>query len=218
MAAPHVAGAAALLVSEGITSPGAVRDALAAGARPADDKALYGAGILDAGASLASAVRTRLLVRLAALVLLFGFVARRIRSRGGVVAKSPLALGAALVGAVGLVPFAPWVGLGGRGLWAELLARPVGEWDLALGAGIHRWLPLAGALPALAFAALFFGVSRLRPAIGGFAVGAAALATQLALSGDAAFAFGSLAMRVYMAASVVACAWIARIALDAKRT
>jgi serine protease len=217
MASPHVAGAAALLESEGITSPAAVKAALTSSARPKDDANLYGAGILDAGAAVAGELQRRLMLRAAALVLLFGFVARRIRARGGSVAKTPLALLAALVGAVGLVPVAPWLGLGARGEWSELLARPVGEWDLVLGAGLHRWLPLAGALPAIAFAAVFFGVSRLRPAIGGFALGAAALATQLALSGDAAFALGSLAMRAYLIASVAVGAWIARIALDAKR-
>ncbi len=50
MASPHVAGAAALLIAEGVTDPGAVRAALAAGARPKDDASLYGAGILDVGA------------------------------------------------------------------------------------------------------------------------------------------------------------------------
>jgi hypothetical protein len=54
----------------------------------------------------------------------------------------------------------------------------------------------------------------MRPVIGGFALGAGALAAQLAWSGDAAFALGSLAMRVYLVASVVVCAWIARVALD----
>jgi hypothetical protein len=69
----------------------------------------------------------------------------------------------------------------------------------------------------LAFAALFFGFARLRPAVGAFALGAAALATQLAFSGDAAFALGSLAMKMYLLLTVVVCTWIARIALDTKR-
>jgi serine protease len=101
--------------------------------------------------------------------------------------------------------------------WVELAARPFGEWDLAMSAGVHRWLPLAGALPVLAAAAVFFGVRRLRPAIGGFALGSAALATQMAVSGDVAFVFGSWAMRLYALASVIACLWVARIALDGKR-
>ncbi len=135
-----------------------------------------------------------------------------------------MALLGALFGAVGLAPFAPYLGLMGRagamtGMreGIELLARPFGEWDLALGAGLHRWLPLAGALPVVAVAAVFFGVKRLRPAIGGFALGTAALATQMALSADAAFVLGPWGMRAYALASVFVCLWIARVALDGRK-
>ncbi len=221
MAAPHVAGAVALVMSEGVTAPDAVRAAFADAATPKDDASLYGAGILSAGQSVANVFARHLMLRLGALALLFLVVARRIRKRNGQVARSPLALFAALFGAVGLVPFAPYVGLlaraGAARQWVELLARPFGEWDLLLSAGAHRWLPLAGALPVLLAAATLFGVKRLRPGIGGFALGTAALAAQMALSGDAAFALGGFAMRLYAAASVLVCVWVARIALDAKR-
>ena len=221
MASPHVAGAAALLVSEGVTAPEAVRAALAAGATPKDDASLYGAGILSAGGSVARVFAQRLAFRLAALAALFFVVVRRIRRRGGALTATPSMGLAALFGAVGLVPVAPYLGLLGRagGLrpWVELLARPFGEWDIAVGAGLHRWLPLVGALPVVAAAAVFFGVKRLRPAIGGFAIGSAALATQLAVSGDAAFVLGGWAMRLYALVGVGVCLWIARIALDGKR-
>jgi serine protease len=221
MASPHVAGAAALLIAEGVTDPGAVRAALAAGATPKDDASLYGAGILNAGRSVAGVFSRHLFWRLAALALLFVVVSRRIRARKGELSFSPLAALGALFGAVGLVPVLPYLGLMGRAgamrVWVENLARPFGEWDLALGVGLHRWLPLAGALPVIAAAAVFFGVKRLRPAVGGFALGTAALATQMSFSGDAAFAFGTWAMRLYLLGSVVVCVWIARIALDGKR-
>jgi serine protease len=221
MAAPHVAGAAALLLSTGVTDPDAVRAALAAGATPKDDASLYGAGILSAGDSVAHAYARRLGLRLVALIAILFLVSRRIRSRGGEPVRTALMGLAALVGAVGLVPVAPYLGLlaraGALRPWVELLARPLGEWDMAFGVGLHRWLPLAGALPVVAAAALFFGIKRLRPAIGGLAMGTAALATQMAISGDAAFAFGSWAMRLYAVASVGVCLWVARIALDGKR-
>jgi hypothetical protein len=146
---------------------------------------------------------------------------RRIRRRGGRPSFSPLAVGSAMFASVGLFPVAPMLGLLARAgrfrAEAELLARPFGEWDLALGPAVHRWLPLAGALPAFALLALFFGVRRLRPLVGGFGLGAAALAMQLAFSGDVAFALGPWAMRAYLVASAVVCAWIARVALDEKR-
>jgi serine protease len=221
MAAPHVAGAVALLEASGVTNADAVRAVLAETAQPKDDKSLYGAGILDAGHAVAQSFLHRAGFRLVALVLLALWIWRRIRRRGGFVAFSPLGVGAALVGAVGLFPIAPMLGLAGRAgalrEYVELLARPLGEWDLALGAGFHRWLLLAGALPAVAAAAVFFGVKRLRPVIGGLALGSAALALQLAWSGDAAFVFGMWGMRLYEVASCAICLWIARIALDGKR-
>ncbi len=64
---------------------------------------------------------------------------------------------------------------------------------------------------------MFFGVKRLRPAIGGFALGTAALATQMAISGDVAFVAGTWGMRLYALASLAVCLWVARIALDGKR-
>jgi len=221
MASPHVAGAAALLMSSGVTAPWAVRDAIERTATPKDDANLYGAGVLDAGRAVRSAFVRRLGLRFGWLVAIALWIWRRIRGRGGRASFSPLAVGAAMFASVGLVPIAPMLGLVARAgslrAYAELLARPFGEWDLALGPAVHRWLPLAGALPAFALLALFFGVRRLRPIVGGFALGAAALAAQLAWSGDAAFALGLWPMRAYLIASVALCAWIARVALDAKR-
>jgi serine protease len=61
MASPHVAAAAALLVSEGIKDPGEVKAALQRSARPKGPSNQYGAGLLDAGAAVSkSAVAVRL--------------------------------------------------------------------------------------------------------------------------------------------------------------
>jgi serine protease len=221
MASPHVAGAAALLMATGVTNPSAVRDALERTATPKDDANLYGAGVLDAGRAVRSEFVRRLGLRFGWLVAIAMWIWRRIRRRGGSASFTPLAIGSAMFAGVGLVPIAPMLGLVSRAgalrVYAELLARPFGEWDLALGPAVHRWLPLAGALPAFALLALFLSVRPLRPLVGGFALGAAALAAQLAWSGDAAFALGPLAMRLYLVVSAVLCAWIARVALDAKR-
>jgi serine protease len=221
MASPHVAGTAALLMSSGVTDPSAVRAAIERTATPKDDASLYGAGVLDAGRAVKSAFVRRLGLRFGWLVAIVMWIWKRIRRRGGSLRLSPLAVGAAMFGGVGLLPIAPMLGIVARAgslrPSAELLARPFGEWDLALGPAIHRWLPLAGALPAFALVAMFFGIPRLRPMVGGFALGAAALAAQLAWSGDASFALGLWPMRAYLVVSVAVCAWIARVALDAKR-
>ena len=85
MASPHVAGVAAMLESAGVTDASAVRDALTLhGATPKDEKNLYGAGILDAGAATVA----RLLEPPARAarwpsLLLAGLVGRRIRKHGG---------------------------------------------------------------------------------------------------------------------------------------
>ena len=95
--------------------------------------------------------------------------------------------------------------------------RPVGEWDLVFDAGWHRWLPLANALPAMVAAALLFGVKSLRSTLGGFAIGSAALMAQIAILGDVATPFGSFATKLWLAANVVVCLWIARLVLDKKQ-
>src|SRR5262249_5774687 len=80
MASPHVAGAAALLVSLGVTDPVAVEEQLKKSARVVDDsegaKKLYGAGILDAGAAVARVTAEHAITRLLALLGLTLLVAR----------------------------------------------------------------------------------------------------------------------------------------------
>ena len=55
MASPHVAGVAALLVSQGIADPAQVKDLLEKSAKPKGDKIKYGAGILSASQATAKA-------------------------------------------------------------------------------------------------------------------------------------------------------------------
>ena len=70
MASPHVAGAAALLMSNGVTAPAAVRAALENAATPKDDANLYGAGVLDAGRAVRGEFVRRLGLRFGWLVAL----------------------------------------------------------------------------------------------------------------------------------------------------
>ncbi len=221
MASPHVAGAAAMLVGLGVSGPGPVRDALAGGAVPKDDANLYGAGILRASASASHVFYRHLAVRGLALLVLAGLVARRIRKRGGKVARTAGSLAGALLGAVGLLPMLPLFGVAprlGTFRWvAELAMRPFGEWDLLYGAGVHRWLPLASAAPAIVLTLFGFGIKRLRPLIGGLSLGTAALLTQIAILADVSAPFGSFALRVWTVANALVCLWLARLALDAKR-
>jgi hypothetical protein len=69
-------------------------------------------------------------------------------------------------------------------------------------------------LPALGLTAFAFASSRMRPLIGGLALGSAALLAQMAWSGDAAYVFGPLLARAWTVGGAVICLWIARTALD----
>jgi hypothetical protein len=128
----------------------------------------------------------------------------------------------ALATSVGLAPFLPWVVGSYAGRSSSLLdlaIRPLGEWDLVfLGAGVHRWLLLASALPAIGLTMFGFASRRLRPFVGGVALGSAALLAQLAWSGDAAFVAGPFLGRIWAVGNALVCLWLARAALDAKRT
>lgn len=221
MASPHVAGVAALLVSQGVTDPAALRADLQSTARPKAEKNLYGAGILDAAAATTHVFYTHLLLRLGLLIALGILIARSIRKKNGKFRWGAGATFGALLTSIGLVPVLPLVGAlarsGSMRGWLELLARPLGEWDLVLGgAGLHRFLPLASAAPAVLGMLLFFGSKRLRPIVGGIAIGSAALLAQMAWSGETAFVLGTTMMRAWTVINALVCAWLARAALDQK--
>lgn len=220
MAAPHVAGVAAMVEALGTTSGPAVRDALTGTARPEGDETLYGAGILDARAAVRRVFFRHQVARALALTGLVWLVVRRIRRRGGKPAWTPGAVIGALATSVGLVPFAPVLGLLGKAgrlrTGAELAMRPLGEWDILFAVGLHRWLLLASALPAFALALLGFGHGKLRPIIGGMALGTGALLVQMLFSGDVDFVGGALLGRVWQVSNALVCVWLARVALDGR--
>jgi serine protease len=223
MASPHVAGSAALLMGLGVTDASAAKGVLTDTARqvPGAKPELFGAGIVDAGAALRATFMSRLAWRGGFIVALLLWIWRRIRRRGGKPTMTPGTMLGALFGGVGLLPILPLLNLlprFGEYRWAgELLARPFGEWDVAWSAGLHRWLPLANALPVLGLMAVFFGVKRLRPTLGGFGVGVSALLLQLAVSLDVVGPFGAVATRVWLVANTALCLWLARTALQADK-
>lgn len=221
MAAPHVAGVAAMVEALGTTSGPSVREALTRSARVQGDANLYGAGILNARATVSRVFWGHLLGRVLALAGLGWLVARRIRRRGGTLVRTPGAIAGVLVGSVGLAPFAPLVGLLGKAgslrTIADLAMRPLGEWDIVfLDVGAHRWLLLASALPAFALTLLGFRHGRLRPFIGGLALGTGALLLQMLGSGDVAFVGGALLGRVWQVSNALVCVWLARVALGSR--
>jgi serine protease len=125
MAAPHVAGVAALVRASGITDPDAIERVLLSSAQPIGDRDLYGAGLVRADAALGRAVDGRGQARgawaLGLSLLVLGSLHRR-RLLG--LRHAWLAAGLAAVLAGGLA-FVPWTSLG-LGWLAEPLADGVG--------------------------------------------------------------------------------------------
>jgi serine protease len=214
MAAPHVAGAAALVMSLGVTDPPAVEAALKASARVVDSsdggKKLFGAGIVDAASSTAHVTLIHALTRLGALLVLAWFVARGARKRNSSATTRHGSFWlAALAAGPGLFFFAPWL-LPRVNLVVDVLARPIADLDLFIGASVHRWLPLASAALPFALTALAFGSRKLRPAVAGLATGTAAYLVSVAWLGEAAGPFGRTALLAWCGLNAVVCLWIAR--------
>ncbi len=222
MASPHVAGAAAMIMGLGVTDPAAVEDALRDQARKVDDsdggKLLYGAGILDAGASASAVTLRQTIYRLVALLVTTLLVARAARKKSDT-ATNPWRLDfliPALATGPGLFFFAPWI-MPRANLIADVLARPLADMDLLVGVSLHRFLPLASALLPFAFTALLFGVKRLRPFIAGLATGTAAYLFATVALGSAAGPFGHLALVAWCVLNASICLWIARTNLAETR-
>jgi serine protease len=216
MAAPHVAGAAALLMSVGVTNPDAVERTLQASAsRPENgstDKELYGAGVLDAAAAVRRAVETSAIFRGIALALLATLTFARIRVRGGKLANPLVWLPFAWITAVGFWFLPRFLPHGTPGL--ELLARPVGDWSQLLGVAVHRWLPFANAAVVLALVGLGFSRKALRAPIGGLALGTASFLLGTLATGFHRPPLGSVAGFAWFSLNALVCLWVARIGLD----
>lgn len=224
MASPHVAAAAAMVMSLGMTDPVHVRAALTDSARksrasPPEGRDQFGAGIVDIGAATSRVYAAHVLLRGLALGLLSWLLVSRIKKAHAHLVRSTSAWSAALLACVGLLPLGPLLGFmrshpGGLSVLADLASRPLGEWDIVLwGAGVHKGLLLASALPALVLAALGFADRRVRPIVGGLALGSAALLAQIMWSGDVAFVGGPGWLRLWAGGNILACAWLARTAL-----
>src|SRR5262249_43902493 len=176
---------------------------------------LSGAGILQAADAVRAITLRHVLVRLGALALLTLLVARSARKKNAN-ATSPFRLSfliPALAAGPGLFFFAPWL-LPRVNLAVDVLARPLADMDLLVGASLHRWLPLANAVVPFALTAVTFGVKSARPVVAGLAVGTAAYLTSVVALGEAFGPLGRVALIAWCAANAVACAWIARTNLS----
>jgi serine protease len=215
MASPHVAGAAALLESLGVTDPAAVEAALKSSARVVDTsedgKKLYGAGILDAGAAAARVTFEHALTRLLALLGLTFIIAGWAKKKNAT-ATSPWKASywiPALAAGPGLLAFLPWI-TPRVSLAVDVAARPLADLDLLVGVSLHKFLPLANAIVPFALMTVLFGIKRARPAVAGLATGMAAYLVSVVVLSDQLGPFGKAPMLVWCAANALVCAWIAK--------
>jgi serine protease len=215
MASPHVAGAAALLESLGVTDPVAVEATLKATARVVDNseggKKLFGAGILQAAEATARVTFVHAIVRLLLVIglsMLVGTWALRKDRRATSVTTAGFVLGALAAGP-GLLFFAPWI-FPRAYLPVDILARPIADMDLFIGVSLHKLLPLANVFLPFGLTALAFGSRTLRPAVAGIAVGTAAYLLSIAALGEHASPFGRPLLIVWCLLNAAACAWLAR--------
>jgi serine protease len=215
MASPHVAGIAAMVMGSGITDADAVREKLTSTAKPKSEKNHFGAGIVDAASAMRSTWMSHLMFRLIGLAAAFALVGALITKGRGKLQAGPATIFGALLAGVGLLPFAPLLGLETLSMslrpLVEALARPLGEWPLMVNVALHP----STLLPALCLV-LGYGFKSARPLIGGLALGTAAFAFQHAVQADVAFAMGSFALRLWMVLAVAISVGVARLTLDTK--
>ena len=77
----HVAGVAALLISQGVKEPDAVKAALQKAARPQGPKNQYGAGLLDAAAAVGRGQALQVQRPMGSVLTLFTIITTPMRSR-----------------------------------------------------------------------------------------------------------------------------------------
>lgn len=125
MAAPHVAGAAALLVSAGVTDAKRIEQILRSSARYKGDEQLYGAGLLDVGNAINQAVSGTAWSRLlAAFLIAFAFLKSNVTRL-----LHPLSLLGLIAFGSGIIP----LGLDCHvDQFPGFLSYPIPFWDQAL--------------------------------------------------------------------------------------
>jgi serine protease len=215
MASPHVAAAAALLVSLGITDPDRIEHHLRSNARKLDadrEGTLMGAGLVQSQDAVWSATTTlwitRIVTLLATMALAFAWAKKK--GREVKATSAGLWLGAIPTG-VGLF-LLPLVAP--RHHWAvDLFARPVGEWDLLIGASLHSFLPLASFLVPLGLSALLLGMPRARPWLAGVAIGSAGYMASIAIGGHLHTRFGWFLTTAWCALNALASTYLGSLLL-----
>jgi len=222
MATPHVAGAAALIMSTGVTNPDQVEAILMSNtSKPGSalrrvfsgdgQRELYGAGILNVGDAVTSIVWKSALTRLGLVFLLTIILIKISKKEERLNLKfSSLGygLGCALFG-FGLLSMVPMIS-SSLTLPMYLLSHPVPEWDMLFGLSIHKYLPLATFIIPLGLSTLLYNVKPMRPLIAGISVGTAAyMISVLVLQLVTSSTVGFVLYGIWGTFNVAVCMWTA---------
>jgi serine protease len=202
MAAPHVAAAAALLVSHGVTDPDKVKEVLRNAATPVENGARdrYGAGVLNAEQALRSVFYRRnfkLLVFALALViaLLAALNRRRLRTEKvpfGFAGLLGLMLGSTGFFFLGKIPYASGI---------FFLTHSAAQWQLAISGADDFASPLVfSALPVLLIALLCYPWKKLTAFSVAFAAGYSAYLLFQSFSPTAGITF--------VPGAILECVWL----------
>lgn len=216
MATPHVAAAAALLVSHGIQDPQKVREYLQSSATKikngSTDK--YGAGVLNVSAALRSAVSFRKFKVFTAALFLFLFLIALINRGRRPTEKVSFGFGSILgllFGATGLFFLGKWLPSAG----SYFLTTSLLEWPSAVaGAGAAANPLFWSVLPAFIVSLVLYPWKKGVGAAVGFAAGSAAFLIVHAISPvtDLKWIPGSLLEFGWLAANGALCIVVAVIA------
>lgn len=224
MGCPAAAANFALTYSLGITDPDAALKVIGDNAIQKADAKKYGAGIVDAASTTKSIYYNHLLYR-AGFLALFTFLLLTVMRKNKRTLVQGTGRTAAIVSAVfasvGILFFLPMTGMlnyMGSFRWVgDLLARPFSEWDMAWNLSVHKWLPLASALPAFLLVSLGNHKPMLRYIAGGLALGTASYLGQVCYSNEIQFVFGSLVMRAWTLVNILGCMWLAKMTLSSSK-
>ncbi len=210
MATPHVAGVAALLVSQGVTNVSAVRERLQSSAtktmKTRLSKESYGAGILNAGQAVADESWHQGFWRFLFILTISTFTLRRSTHKYSWRFMLPAVLaGCGIWFLPTLVAFPSSL--------TFLASRPLVEITSLFSVKLTSWLPLANALLPGAMMAVLWHRPSARLPIAGVATGIGAYLTQLLWNGSMLLPFGTLASTLVLAGNAAVCIYIASFCL-----
>lgn len=222
MASPHVAAAAALLVGLGVTDADQVEQILMDHAKEIDSspagREKFGAGLLQADEAVATVHQEQVKTRLAALLAMALLAFAWSRKRGETISSlSPTFWLSGLATGVGALFFAPWV-LSRHIFWVDWASRPVGDWDLLIGAELHKLLPFAHIGVPLALIAVLYRAKGAAGLLGGVAVGTAGYLASTISLGHLATPFGSTLTMAWCALNAMGCLYLASLVLQKERS